>query len=61
MQEARLTGGTVTYDPMPGDAPFCIGLWLVRNPQATATAGVAISGACSGNHAVQEVSARVAA
>ena len=61
VQEARLTGGTVTYDPMDGDAPFCIGLWLVRDAQATATASIAISGACFGDHALQEVAARVAA
>ena len=23
VQEARLPGGTVTYNPMTGDAPFC--------------------------------------
>ena len=50
VQEARLSGGTVTYDPMEGDAPFCIGLWLARNPQATATASIAISGACTGQY-----------
>jgi len=61
VQEARLAGGTVTYGPMTGDSPFCIGLWLVRDAQATATASIAISGACFGNHAVQEVPARVAA
>ena len=61
VQEARLAGGTVTYDPMTGDSPFCIGLWLVRDAQATATASIAISGACFGDHALQEVPARVAA
>ena len=61
VQEARLAGGTVTYDPMTVDAPFCIGLWLVRDAQATATASIAISGACFGDHALQEVMARVAA
>ena len=61
VQEARLSGGTVTYDPMEGDAPFCIGLWLVRDAQATATASIAISGACFGDHALQEVPARGAA
>ena len=50
MQEARLTGGTVTYDPMDGDAPFCIGLWLVRDGQETATGSVAVSGPCTGHH-----------
>jgi len=61
VQEARLPGGLVTYDPMDGDAPFCIGLWLVRDGQAAATANIALSSACFGNHAVQEVSAHVAA
>jgi len=31
VQEARLAGGTVTYDPMTGDAPFCVGLGLVHD------------------------------
>jgi len=46
---------------MDGDAPFCIGPWLVRDAQATATASIAISGACYGNHAAQEAAARGAA
>ena len=50
VQEARLSGGTVTYDPMEGDAPFCIGLWLVRDGQATATASIAVSAPCTGQH-----------
>ncbi len=61
VQEARLPGGTVTYDPMTGDAPFCIGLWLVRDAQATATASIAISGACYGTHADVEVMVQDAA
>ena len=61
MEEARLRGGTVTFAPMDVDAPICIGLWLVLDGQATATASIAISGACFGDHALQEVPARVAA
>ena len=41
VQEARLAGGTVTYDPMTGDAPFCIGLWLVRDGESATTASIA--------------------
>ena len=50
MHEARLSGGTVTYDPMTGDAPFCIGLWLVGDATGTPTASIAISGACTGQY-----------
>jgi len=51
---SRTPGGTVAFDALARR-------WLVMDAQATATASIAISGACFGDHALQEVPARVAA
>ena len=54
VHEARTPGGTVAFDALARR-------WLVMDAQGTPSASIAISGACFGNHAVQEVPARVAA
>jgi hypothetical protein len=61
VHEAAVSSGSVDFDPMAGEAPFCAGLWLVRDAAGAAIASVAVSGPCYGDHAAQYVAQEVPA
>jgi len=54
VHEAQLPAGSVAFDALARR-------WLVTDAQGTPSASITLSGPCTGQHAAQEVPARVAA